>query len=513
MKIIILSVFLCSLSLFSWSQNQKLVSLVPATPSKLSADYFCTWNIQGYAVSYVNSDIMRGAMNEKSMMGKEKYQDWIGLFPTIRQDLIFVMDDSWDIPIDQNRISNNPYLGMVELDQSRFPTFTGNPSERLKKLTDCVKKAGWKGLGGWICAQKAINCTDVPEKEYWIERLKAAQAAGFQYWKIDWGEQSRNDDWRRMISSLGKQYAPNLFIENAMKNEYIEFSDALRTYDVENIIAQPVTIQRICDLLPYKTESGAKGLINCEDEPYIAAGLGCAIGVMRHPFLGDLPNGNKDNVFPAVGRNLKRRLDEVVRGVRWHRIAEPFGVEGAGTYMVDTVKLQDTWDLHKDETWRENSSGRVVGELIKEKTPARVSRGMGLYLPEVADTSFDRPIVLASKYPNGAVSVVTIGRTIGREYVSKKVSVTLKLDDWEAPIGIFGYYKDITFVFSTQSIGKKMNVFAQDLAGDTPVDITKQVKFSKNKLTIPGEVIEKIGLMNATEGDLSDPGLILKFIE
>ncbi|MCS2812039.1 hypothetical protein NXY17_21495 (plasmid) [Bacteroides fragilis] len=60
-----------------------------------------------------------------------------------------------------------------------------------------------------------------------------------------------------------------------------------RTYDVENITAQPITIRRICDLLPYKTVEGAKGIINCEDEPYIAVGLGCAIGVMRHPFAGD----------------------------------------------------------------------------------------------------------------------------------------------------------------------------------------------------------------------------------
>lgn len=55
----------------------------------------------------------------------------------------------------------------------------------------------------------------------------------------------------------------------------------------------PITIRRICDLLPYKTVEGAKGIINCEDEPYIAVGLGCAIGVMRHPFAGFCRMGHK----------------------------------------------------------------------------------------------------------------------------------------------------------------------------------------------------------------------------
>lgn len=103
-----------------------------------------------------------------------------------------------------------------------------------------------------------------------------------------------------MLTETGRQYAPHLYIEHALENDFIEFSDVLRTYDVENIIAQPVTIQRICELLPYHASPDAEGLINCEDEPYIAAGLGCAIGVMRHPFAGNLPNGSRNRAFPPV---------------------------------------------------------------------------------------------------------------------------------------------------------------------------------------------------------------------
>ncbi|MBQ5655544.1 MAG: hypothetical protein IIV01_04970, partial [Bacteroidaceae bacterium] len=60
------------------------------------------------------------------------------------------------------------------------------------------------------------------------------------------------------------------------------------------------TIRRVAELLPYKTEGNNKGIINCEDEPYIAVGLGCAIGIMRHPMDGNLPDGRQDEVFPPL---------------------------------------------------------------------------------------------------------------------------------------------------------------------------------------------------------------------
>ncbi len=499
-----LTVLLCGSVLLAVAQKPAIKSLVPDIPSA-APDYFCTWNLQGYVVDYENSDKTRKALVEENIFGKGKYQNWIGLFPSVRQDLYFVMDDSWDIPKDANNTKDNPYLGTTELNTERFPSFTGNPTERLKKLSDRIKSEGWKGAGGWICAQKAGNESSVPEEEYWTDRIKAANTAGFDYWKVDWGTKDRDKNWRKMLTTIGKQYAPRLYIEHAMVNEYIEFSDVFRTYDVENIIAQPVTIQRICDLLPYKAETGVEGLINCEDEPYIAAGLGCAIGVMRHPFVDSLPNGKQDHVFPPVGRNIKKRLDEVVRGVRWHRIAEPFAVNGA--YAIDSIKLEDSWELHANETW----VNRKEGTILKVDAPARVSRGMEL--PKVSDTGNDRPFILASRYPNGAVAVASIGRAIGRNYVSKEVSVTLPMESWDAPIGLFGYFKDVTFVFPEKTGSKKIRIYAQDLAGDTPVDITREVTINGNRVTVPGKIIHRVGLMNASAGDYSDPGLVLKIVQ
>ena len=113
---------LCCAMQLTPSVAQDKHNLVPDTPSA-APDYFCTWNLQGYVVSYTGGDPTREAMNEEYMFGKGKYQDWVNVsYPTIRKDLYFVMDDSWDIPQDVNTPSN-PYLGTVELDATRFPSW------------------------------------------------------------------------------------------------------------------------------------------------------------------------------------------------------------------------------------------------------------------------------------------------------------------------------------------------------------------------------------------------------
>ena len=145
-------------------------SLVPDTPSN-APDYMCTWNIQGFVHDQAGSERFREAMTEDYIFGEGKYENWINFFPSIKEDLYFVMDDSYDIPADVNNGDNN-YLGTVELDQTRFPSFTGTPIERLAKLTRKIKDMGWKGAGGWICAQKSDRYPDVPEEEFWTERFR-----------------------------------------------------------------------------------------------------------------------------------------------------------------------------------------------------------------------------------------------------------------------------------------------------------------------------------------------------
>lgn len=364
-----------------------------------------------------------------------------------------------------------------------------------------MKALGWRGLGGWICAQKAGICSDEDETAYWTRRLDDAREAGFAYWKVDWGRQDHNIGWRRMLSALGREHAPELVIEHALEPECIMFSDVYRTYDVENIIAQPVTISRVCSMLPFRAHDGAAGIINCEDEPYIAAGLGCAVGIMRHPFAGDLPDGSPDHAFPATCRDLKRRLDEVERGVRWHRIAQPFGVDG--DYRADSVILEDAWEFRPKESWVRHEPG----SMVRASAPARVSRRMEL--PKVADASPTRPYVLASAYPGGAVAVASIGRTLGRDYLEDGADVEIAVGDIHAPVGVFGVFRTLTITFDGPMPG---TILAQDLIADHPVDITAYADISAGRISIPGSILRAVGLMGATPGDISSPALVLKIL-
>lgn len=485
------------------SQDFQVIDSISLVPEQASTapDYMCTWNLQGYITAYGSSEDKRKAMNESSLLGYGPYEGWARFYPRIRKDLILVMDDSWDIPAEANVVSGNRYLGLAELDEERFPSFSGTPAERLRALSDSVKALGWRGLGGWICAQKAGSCSDEDETAYWTRRLDDARESGFAYWKVDWGRQDHNIGWRRMLSALGREHAPELVIEHALEPECIMFSEVYRTYDVENIIAQPVTISRVCSMLPFRADDGAAGIINCEDEPYIAAGLGCAIGIMRHPFAGDLPDGSPDHAFPATCRDLKRRLDEVERGVRWHRIARPFGVDG--DYRADSVILEDAWEFRPKESWVRHEPG----SMVRASAPARVSRRMEL--PKVADASPTRPYVLASAYPGGAVAVASIGRTLGRDYLEDGADVEIAVGDIHAPVGVFGVFRKLTITFDGPMPD---TILAQDLIADHPVDITAYADISAGRISIPGSILRAAGLMGATPGDISSPALVLKIL-
>jgi hypothetical protein len=481
-----------------WNLTPTSINLIPQTKDS-APDYFCTWNIQGYVCSYAGSAAMRREMNETNLFGHGQYQGWVNFYPKVRGDLLLVMDDSWDVPLDGDR----SYYGSLILNEERFPSYQGSPAERLKKLTTDVKAAGWKGLGGWVCAQEAPKFAGTNEVDYWTERLQWMREAGFAYWKVDWGKESKNPAWRKMLTELGQKEDPDLIIEQAMTPEALDFAAVYRTYDVENVIAAPVTIDRVANLLQRKSNSSPT-LINCEDEPYIAAGLGCVMGIMRHPFAGVLPDGKPDEPFPSTGRDLKRRLDEVVRAVRWHRIAAPLPV-GFTSAKIDTNRLKDSWMLEQHETWTPHRAG----DWREASAPARIARGLELPEVKVGEAEL-APFALASRSANGAIAIATIGRTVGRQYENPKASITLQVGHAPGPFGIFGYYGNLILQFD-HPLGKA-RVLAQDLAADQAMDVTENVTIKGSTLFIPGELISKIGLSAASPNDLSEPGLVLAFV-
>lgn len=466
----------------------KLQSLVPAAPNT-SPDYFCTWNIQGYYSSYASSRIQRDALKESQVFGSGRYQNWIGQYPAVQQDLYFLMDEGWDLPEED-----------IKVLPDRFPTYaTQSQPESFGKLSDAVKKKGWRGLGLWMRA-------DAKTGDFWTQRLNWMQTSGVAYWKVDYGNNSRDAVWRRHLTEMGRQTAPNLIIESAMIPQSITWADTYRTYDVDAVLSVPQTLGRVAEELNYNAVPPAKGLINCEDEVYLGAALGCTYGVMRHSFAGPLPDGRQDFAFPPVTRDLKHCTDEVVRAVRWHRLAPAFAV-GTNPAALSSERLTDNWVFQKDESWR-----IAAGKDESAAAPAAVTRGLPLPQVTLASGSI-KPFVVASRNPNGAVAVATLGRTLcpsatDRRWITGEVAdVTLQAGPNSGPIGIFGRFHSLTLVFDKSVAGHR--VLAQDLAGTVPEDITRLVRISGGRLTLPGAVIDRVGRSAGTPGDKSDPGLVL----
>ncbi len=248
-----------------------------------------------------------------------------------------------------------------------------------------------------------------------------------------------------------------------------------------------------------KTKPPAKGLISADDEAYMAAVLGCTMGILRHPMTGLRPSGDPD-VFFGGPRQQRKRMDEITRAVRWHRIAPAFGVGTTGV-ALDSQSLYDAWTYNRGEFWASN----LVGKMVRQGAPARITRG--LPLPEVK-AEHEPPFVIASRHPNGAVAVATLGRTMPEKgYFFSEADVTLEVGDLRGPIGVFGYYRSLTLVFDKPVSGKR--IWAQDLAGEEATDITNQVKIDGNRVILSGELIKTIGLAAAGKDDVSDPGLVM----
>jgi hypothetical protein len=117
------------------------------------------------------------------------------------------------------------------------------------------------------------------------------------------------------------------------------------------------------------------------------------------------------------------------------------------------------------------------------------------------------PYVLCSRHPEGPIAVATIARLQGRTCTIPLADITLDVGELSGPVGIFGEYANLTLLTTNSLVEKR--ILAQDLAGMTPVDITSEVFVHGGKMTIPGTVIHRVGLMAAKAGDISDPGLVL----
>ena len=262
----------------------------------------------------------------------------------------------------------------------------------------------------------------------------------------------------------------------------------------------PTTLDRAVELL--RGASGhaeARALLNVEDEVYLAAVLGCTMGVMRHPLRGLRGGGDPDVFFPAP-RQLKQRMDEVTRALRWQRIAPPYSA-GVGAIEADTQALTDEWIFSRGETF----ATPLIGTLVRQGAPARVARNMEL---PIVYTDGPPPYVACARFPTGAAAIGAFERVaVEQGAFQPRAHVRWSVGDAPGPFGVFGRFASLTLVLPRDREGARL--WAQDLAGDVPVEVSGMVSSSRGEVTLSGELIDRIGCASSSTGDLSMPALAL----
>jgi len=223
------------------------------------------------------------------------------------------------------------------------------------------------------------------------------------------------------------------------------------------------------------------------------------MGVMRHPLAGLRPGTDADLFFNGP-RKAKRRMDEVVRALRWQRIAPPFSA-GLGMFHAAEEIVTDDWQFERGQTW----DASVVGKVAYQGAPVSMVRG--LQLP-IIRADQEKPFVFAARFPNGAVAIGVQERTHrDHGWFMPKASVELQVGDAPGPFGIFGCCDSLRLTFAHSLQGKR--VFAQDLLADVAEDVTARLDIHHNELRLTQADMKTFGLSAATPGDLSSPGFVL----
>ena len=519
------------------------LNLIPDQPGK-TPNYWCTWGAQNYAaddaafqacVELKGHFPMAEVLTEKNLF---RDPGWANYFTKASKDLYLMFDLGWDTPTGLRFDNERWQLGALELATDKFPSCTGTPPQRLRKLNEITKNAGWRGAAIWLASQAAGDgkngkmLDDKELEDYWRIRAIWTREAGIEYWKVDYGARGGNPNFRKMLTKIAAEEAPGLIVEhgrgsgplndeecpwdtknytrtggyrnwdngNVLKQAatLAEFSQILRTYDVTAYFSVTTTLDRVAQILAeFSGNSALSCIINCEDEPYIAAVLGCAMGILRHPLWKDNPPDIEYDPF-----NYRERIDEVTRAVRWQRIAPAFPL-GKTQNLLDKDVLIDTWKFRHGDSWATWMDGRET----LQTAPARVSRGMPLPDVSVPDRG-PAPYVIVSRNPNGATSVATLPRiSTGRGAYFPLADVSIDIADPAAPVGIFGRYRSLKL--NLPESPADCRILAQDLAADRAADITDKVKCEGKTITLCGSLIEEIGLAAATPGDLSEPALVL----
>ena len=517
-----------------------------------SATYWCTWATQD--ATLVNHQAtgklkfpgdqgvpgVRDNMNEHVVFGPN---GWINLFPEHRGDMLFLLDDGWDVPYGAKGGSAGIHsFGSLVPDRERFPSLGVNASDRdrLRELVRRTEDKGWMGLGVWVACQAYRERFEAPFtldelKEDLRRKFDEAAYAGVRYWKVDWGVHNFHVWYRRLMSEMKERYYPELIIDhcrgfnNAVNGqvdphlkpddeyrhvgwtgrifgvpeydpitrdyeEIMSFSDVFRTYDSAHPLTTATMLERAAWELRAADKSSSRVVINTEDEPLIAAGLGLELSMMRAPVW---PGNHVRDVRPR-----HRRMAEDMRCVVWQRLAPPFGSDTPAKTLHSEKSIRESWRFIPGECWftgdRETSYYQVA--------PACVARGLAL--PEVIGSDGDIPFVIGSRHPGGALAFAALPLLdpVKMSYTPKaevRFDAALEVG---VPVGVFGRFGSL--VLDDRTDGRR--IFAHDVLCGERVDITALCVRTAGKVVLPGCELSRIGSSQNPQGDDSSPGAVVE---
>ena len=144
----------------------------------------------------------------------------------------------------------------------------------------------------------------------------------------------------------------------------MSFSDVFRTYDSAHPLTTATMLERAAWELACADKTASRVVINTEDEPLLAAGLGLELSLMRAPVW---PGNPVRDVRPR-----HRRISEDLRCIVWQRDAPAFGSDTPARARHSARSIRESWRFLPGECW---FTGEQEIEYF-QVAPACVTRGL-----------------------------------------------------------------------------------------------------------------------------------------
>ncbi len=531
-------------------------SLIPESGKKEAegGNYFCTWCTQSAMLDPSSGGNDKAAAMRDMLTEQFLFSESDGILTDdrmlpVRGDLTVVLDDGWDVPPGTENPSHSNRFGSLHIALEKFPFLqaAGSPEEALKEMNERMLSLGYRGTGVWVSPQIPWPDGSLSPKrsmsefrKHWEDCAALCDRAGIRYWKVDWGN-CGSAEHRKIITEALRESAPGIRIEHALVQnpltpenpdflkdrleylaEILPFSDFLRTYDIVKEFETVTTLFRCMEAFhaaeqcfgkPQQSENGAVipadggCILNVEDEPYIAASLGCANGVMRHRAEHPSRTAEWERRHPfwkekGLGHLRKQlTLDESFRSLRFQRIAPPFPLAGSDNRCAEKM-LSDTHSFHQD-------SWPFLRGPYTESAPAVLTRNCDF--PEILSPVFseeERPFLTAMRHPNGVLALAALPRFRNGIRSIPKVRIRMETKRMDFTAGLFGDFDAVIFALP-ETLPEGKRILMQDLIGERAFDVSSEISCEGKLLSVPGDLIRKVGLSSATPGDFSRAGALL----